>query len=118
MKKEEEKAKPFENYKCLDEIKQTKEYMEAKERIDLIQDIFSINEENFQKVIDELKNYLIQNEDMVRMFILTTCLFLITRYKAAHKFGSSILKFFKDNYINEINEFQKSDRIQISIFAV
>ena len=104
MEKEEEKEKPFENYKCLDEIKQTKEYKEAKERILLIQDIYSINEENFEKVIDELKNYLIQNKEMVRMFILVSCLFLITRYKSANKFGSSLLKFFKDNYLNEIKE--------------
>ena len=35
-----EKEKPIIYYKSLYEIKETKEYKEAKERIDLIQDIF------------------------------------------------------------------------------
>ena len=100
--KEIKEENPFSNIKFLDDIKETTEYKSAKERIDLIQDIFSLNEENFPIVMDELKKYLIKNDNMVPMFILVTILFILTRYKAANKFGFSLLKFFIENYLNEI----------------
>ena len=99
---EEEEINPFRYLLFLDEIKGTEEYKNAKERIELIEDIFSINEENFQKVIDKLRKYLNENNEMVTMFILVSLLFILTRFKSANQFGFSLIKFFKDNYINEI----------------
>ena len=99
---EEEKENPFINYKFLDEIRTTPEYINAKDRIELVEEIFSINEENFKKVFDKLREYLLSNDDMVEMFFFVSILFILTRYKSAHKFGFSLLTFFKENYLNRI----------------
>ena len=92
----------FKNFKFIDEIKNTPGYLEAKERIELIDDIFSINEENLQKTMDKLRQYLENHQDMVQMFIMVVLLFISTRFKAANQFGSFLLNYFIENYKIEI----------------
>ena len=101
-KTKEEDENPFSNYKFLDEIRNTPEYLKAKDRIELVEDIFSINEETYQKIIDKLRDYLKANDDMVEMFFFVSILFILTRFKSAHKFGFSLFTFFKENYLNRI----------------
>ena len=93
---------PFINNKSLEETRKTPIYINAKDRIELIQDIFSINEENFQTVINKLRQYLTANDNMVEMFFLASVLFIYTRFKSDHKFGFSLLNFFKENYLHKI----------------
>ena len=98
--KEEENS--FSNYKFLDEIRKTPLYLKAKDRIELVEDIFSINEETYPKVLDKLREYLKSNDDLVEMFFFVSILYILTRYKSAHKFGFSLFTYFKENYLNRI----------------
>ena len=106
--KNEDNKDAFVNFKFLEEVRETPEYNNAKERIDLIEDIFSINEETFSKVVERLRKYLEDNEGMVQMFILVISIFVSTRFKTANKFGIQLFHFFKDNYkekLKSLSEF-------------
>ena len=94
----EAKENPFINFKFLEDVKETSEYKNAKERIELIEDIFSINEETYSQVIKRLKEYLRENENMVQMFILVISIFVSTKFKAAKQFGKILFDFFMNNY--------------------
>ena len=107
----EEKKNLFINFKFLEDVKETTEYKNAKERIELIEDIFSINEEKCSQVIKKLKEYLQNNEEMVQMFILVISIFISTRFKAAKKFGKILLDIFMNDYkekIISLNEFHEN----------
>ena len=99
-------------FKYLEEIRETPGYLKAKDRIELIKDIFSINEENYQIILDQLSKYLRENSSMVQHFICVAFLFISTRFKAAKKFGPIFLNFFAKNYMNDL---QNLINIQISL---
>ena len=107
----EEKKNLFINFKFIEDVKETNEYKNAKERIELIEDIFSINEEKCSQVIKKLKEYLQNNEEMVQMFILVISIFISTRFKGAKKFGKILLDIFMNDYkekIISLNEFHEN----------